>query len=193
MTIIITQNRDGGSNCQKLAGWYNCDMESAQIFRPVTIPRQGERNAWILTGFAVVIQAVLFWRSGKLLCWATLLSVLLMLSAFFISLSNWVDRKTVLILEPEGVIFRSGLRDVKLDWIQIENVRVINDRWGSRVYVSGADRSFNFRMLSEVQIQGRVGGQMGFPEGETILKEILQASDLHLQKTEEQDLYYARS
>jgi hypothetical protein len=167
-------------------------MEGARIYRPATIPRQGERNAWIFTGFAVVIDVVLFWRNGGLPVWATLLTGFLLLSAFFISLSNWSDRKTILALEPDAIEFRNGLRNVRLKWDRVENVRVLKDRWGPRVYVSGADTGFNFRMLSEVQMRGKVGGQMGFPEGQTILENILKASGLSLEKTEDQDLYYAR-
>jgi hypothetical protein len=168
------------------------DMQSTQVFRPETISRQGERNAWMMTGCALLVELVLFWRSGTLLGWLSLLMVLLLLSAVFISLSNWVDRKTMLVLEPDGVAFRNGLRSVQLTWDQIEKVRVIADRWGSRVLVSGAEANFNFRMLSQVELRGKVGGQMGFSEGEAILKEILHSSGLSLAENNDQGQYYAR-
>jgi hypothetical protein len=97
-----------------------------------------------------------------------------------------------LILNPGGIEFRNRLRNVHLDWEQIEKIRVTSDRWGSHVYVSGTETSFNFRMLSEVQFQGKVRGQMGFPEGETIFKKILQASGLSLTDSNDQGRYYAR-
>lgn len=167
-------------------------METARVYRPETSARQGERNAWILTGFALIVEVILFWRSSALPGWVTLLTLFLLLSAILISLSNWVDRKTILILKPDGIEFRSRLRNVQLHWDQIDKVSVIADRWGQRVIISGSETSFNFRMFSEVEIRGKVGGKMGFSKGETILEEILQASGLILNNSNDQDHYYAR-
>ena len=167
-------------------------MDTDQIFRPETISRQGERNAWILTGFALIIELLLIWRLSSLPVWATLLTAFLLLSAVFISLSNWVDRKTILILNPERIEFRNGLRNVSMQWDQVETVNVIADRLGRRVHVAAAQENFNFRMVSELEIRGKVGGKMGFSEGETILKEIINASGLSLVENKNQDRYYAR-
>ena len=167
-------------------------MDTAQIFRPETISRQGERNAWILTGFALIIELLLLWRLSSLPVWATLLTAFLLISAVFISLSNWVDRKTILILKPGGIEFRNGLRNISMQWDQVETVSVVADRLGRRIHVAGAQANFNFRMVSEVEIRGKVGGKMGFSEGETILKEIINASGLSLVENKNQDRYYAR-
>jgi hypothetical protein len=167
-------------------------MASTKIFRPTPGSRQGERNAWILAGFAIIIELVLFWRSGSIPGWMTLLSIFLLLSAILISVSNWMDRKTTLVLDLKGVAFRNGLRNVQLNWDRIERVHVLSDRWGQRVLVSSPDANFNFRTLSEVKLRGKVGGQMGFPEGEAILEEILQSSGLNLTKDNDQGQYYAR-
>jgi len=167
-------------------------METGKIFRPETISRQGERNAWILSGFAVIVELLLVWRLSSLPGWATLLTIFLLLSAVLISLSNWVDRKTILILEPDGIEFRNGLRNVTMLWDQVETVSVVADRFGQRVHVAGTEANFNFRMFSEVEIQGKVGGKMGFSQGETILKEIIHASGLSLVENKNRDRYYAR-
>jgi hypothetical protein len=167
-------------------------MDADQIFRPETISRQGERNAWILSGFALIIELLLFWRLSSLPVWVTLLTVLLLLSAVFISLSNWVDRKTILILKPDGIEFQNGLRNISMQWDQVETVSVVADRLGQRVHVAGSQVYFNFRMVSEVEIRGKVGGKMGFSEGETVLKEIINASGLSLTERKNQDRYYAR-
>jgi len=166
-------------------------MQSAQVFHPETISRKGERNAWLLAGVALVAY-LLLWRISEPSILFSLMVIFLLISAFFISLSNWVDRKTTLILEPSGVEFHNGLRKVHLNWKQIEKVGVTSDRWGSRVHVSGTETSFNFRMFSEVKFQGKVRSQMGFHEGETILKNIIQASGLSLTDSDDQSQYYAR-
>ena len=167
-------------------------MESAQVFRPKPGSRQGERNAWILTGFAIIVELVLFWRSGTLPGWMSLIASFLFLSAILISLSNWIDRKTTLMVDSNGVEFRNGLRNVKFGWDQIEKIHVLSDRWGQRVLIAGQDANFNFRTLSEVKLRGKVGGQMGFVEGEAILNEILKFSGLSLTKDNDQGQYYAR-
>lgn len=167
-------------------------METAQVFRPETISRQGERNAWLLFGFALIVELVLFWRYSTPSVWITVLVIFFLLSAILISLSNWVDRKTVLILESGGIVFRNGLRNESLKWDQIEKLRVMPDRWGQRVQVLGSEASFNFRLLSEVEFQGKIRGRMGFPEGEAIMKEIVRSSGLSLTEDNQQGQYYAR-
>ena len=167
-------------------------MEADQIFQPETISRQGERNAWILTGFALIVELLLLWRLSSLPGWTTLLTAFLLFSAVFISLSNWVDRKTILILKPGSIEFQNCLRNISMPWDQVETVSVVADRWGRRVHVAGAQANFNFRMVSEIEIQGKIGGKMGFSKGETILKEIINASGLSLVDNKNQDRYYAR-
>lgn len=167
-------------------------METAQVFRPETISRKGERNAWILAGIALIVELVMIWRYATPPLWITVLLIFLLLSAILISLSNWVDRTTALILETDGLVYRNGLRNVSMKWDQIEKLRVTPDRWGSRVHVSGSGAHFNFRLLSEIEFQGKVRGQMGFPEGESILNEIIRSSGLSLTEDNDQDRYYAR-
>jgi hypothetical protein len=167
-------------------------METAQVFRPETISRKGEHNAWILVGIALIVELIMIWRYATPPLWITVLLIILLFSATLISLSNWVDRKTVLILESDGIEYRNGLRNASIKWDQIEKIRVTPDRWGSRVHVLGSRAHFNFRMLSDIEFQGKVRGQMGFPEGETILNEIIRSSGLSLTEDNDQDRYYAR-
>jgi hypothetical protein len=167
-------------------------METAQVFHPEIISRKGERNAWILTGITLIVELVMVWRYSTPPFWITILLIFLLLSASLISLSNWVDRKTVLILETDGIVYRNGLRNTALKWDQVEKLRVTPDRWGSRVHVSGTGAHFNFRLLSDIEFQGKVRGQMGFAEGEVILHEIIRASGLNLTEENDQDRYYAR-
>jgi hypothetical protein len=167
-------------------------MKTERTFHPETISRQGERNAWLLTGFALVANLALIWRSGSMPVWIGVLTAFLFLSAGLISLSNWSDRQTVLTLKPAGLAFQNGLRRVDLRWDQIEQVHVLSDRWGKQAHVTGESGSFKFRMLSDLKFQGQVRGQMGFVAGETIVKEILDLSGLTRTETTDQGHYYAR-
>lgn len=172
---------------------YNTAMQASQEFHPELIPRKGERTAWLLLGIAVVFLAVSLW-SGDTLTWlAVVLVVVLFLSAGSISLGNWVDRKTVLKLDPDGIHFQNGLRTVNLGWSDIQAVSVMESAWGQRVQVRGPATHFTFRTLGEVWMQGELKGQMGFAEGETILKNILQHSGLKLAETNEKSSYYSRT
>ena len=166
-------------------------MESTQEFHPEMISRKGERNAWILTG-AAIIAYLLLWRISEPSTLLLVMVIFLLISALFISLSNWIDRKTVLTLSPEGIHFYNGLRNVKLNWNEIEKLRVVPDRWGKRVHVSSSQAYISFRNLSEVEFQGKVRGQMGFPKGEEILEEIINSSGLVLTEENDQGHYYVR-
>jgi hypothetical protein len=166
-------------------------MESKQEFQPEMISRTGERNAWILAGVAIVA-CLLLWRVSPPPTLLLVTLAFLLIAAIFISLSNWVDRKTKLILDPDGIKFQNGLKKVNLDWDEIERLRVVTDRWGERVHVSSNKAYFSFRNLSDVKIQGKIRGQMGFPEGEEILQQIIKSSGLVQTETDDHGHYYAR-
>lgn len=171
---------------------YNCSMESGQQFRPEQISRTGERNAWMLAIAAWALSWVMVRAFDAPVLLLSAFAGFLTLAAAAISLSNWIDRKTVMILTPEGVAFRNGLRNVKMDWAQIQKVRVVSDRWGKRVHVLGTEAHFNFRMLSEIEFQEKLHEKMGFTNGEEILQAILKSSGLELAADDEQSNYYAR-
>jgi len=97
-----------------------------------------------------------------------------------------------LTLTPEGVRFRNGLRDVTLAWEDIQSVQVQESPLGKRVQVQGAEARFAFRTLGEVRVQGDLKGQMGFREGEAILKHILKSGGLQASGHREDVRYYTR-
>jgi hypothetical protein len=168
-------------------------MQVSREFHPELIPRKGERTAWLLFAIALVFLAVSLWSADALTWLAIVLVVLLFFSAGSISLGNWVDRKTVLNLDADGIRFQNGLRKVFMGWDEIQAVNVIESAWGQRVQVRGPATHFTFRTLGEVWMQGELKGQMGFTEGESILKEILQNSALKVSETTEKVRYYSRS
>jgi len=141
---------------------------------------------------ALVYLGVALWRDSGLTWLAVVFVSLLFLSAGSITLGNWMDRKTVLRLNPGGVSFSNGLRNVFLNWNEVRDVRVLDSAWGRRVIVRGAETSFTFRTLGEVIMQGELKGRMGFAEGESILKNILESSGLQETEAAEKTRYYAR-
>jgi hypothetical protein len=122
-----------------------------------------------------------------------LFALVLMLAALSISLSNWVDRQTVMRLNVNWIEFHSGLRHVRLLWSEIRQVRVSPSRWGDKVQVIGERVHFSFRTLGEVWFRDELKGRMGFERGDEILHEIIVSSGL--KKVSEQDgegSYFAR-
>ncbi len=170
-------------------------MNAEREFRPEPIPRRGEWTAWTLT--IVTLAAGLFLRAqtGQMPVIATIFIGILLLSAVSISLSNWMDRNTVLTLNPKGVAFRNGLRDVSLWWAEVQEVQVFASQFGAKVHVMGPDSTFNFRTMSEVTYKGQVRGRMGFVQGDFIIQQILKNSgleELAAAEPSQEGRYYAR-
>jgi len=150
-----------------------------QEFRPELITRRGELIAW---GSALLVGGawfVLGQSTGRASLLVPILAIPLLIAALSISLGNWIDRHTVLRLDPEGVRFSNGLRKVLLKWDQIQQVRVLPAAWGKKVQVFGEQVYFGFFTLGEVKAQGRVLGRTGIAAGEFALQRILESAHLH--------------
>lgn len=147
-------------------------------FHPELLSRRGELTAWGLTILAVVAWLAL--RLGGLrVSWIFILvAVFLLIGALASSLSNWVDRHTVLRLELGGVSFENGLRQVEIAYHRIPRVQVLPIQLGNLVRVYGDNgQYFSFHTYGEVGLRGR-RGRVGFKEGEQILAHILERSRL---------------
>lgn len=108
--------------------------------------------------------------------------ILFLVLFFFVaagtSLSNWMERRSVLGIGPAGISFTNGLRQVSLAWDQIEEVHVLPGRWGKSVHVIGAEGHFHFQLGGKVVVMGQERERMGFSEGEQILGELFRQTDL---------------
>ena len=151
---------------------------SPQEFRPEPLSRKGEVTAWVLALLVGSAWLVLFLTRNPVFAGLPILEGFLLLAGLGISLSNWMDRHTILRLLPSGVIFDNGLRHAELNWNQIRQVQVFPSNWGKKVRVIGENSHFDFRTLGEVKVHGNVKGRMGFAHGQMILKRIIEAADL---------------
>ena len=158
------------------------------VYYPVQISRRGEYVAW---GLALLVAAgwVLLSVTGRPVYRVIpILDVFQVILAASISLGNWMDRRTRLALDAEGLSFQNGLRDVRLSWPQVLEVRVWPTQLGKKVEVIGSQasnqagerRHFQFRTLGKLQFRGEVRGQTGFEKGEEILRQIIQNSGLQV-------------
>ena len=161
--------------------------------RPELNSRRGEGTAWVLTLVVSFAMGFLNWQLDNIPVAAWVFWGFLLFAALSISLGNWMDRKTIMRVDVDGIAFENGLRKVRLSWSEIENVNVLPLRWGRSVQVIGSESHFEFRTLGKVQYQGEVRGRLGFSEGQAVLDEILSATNLVLQNEEKGSYYYSRS
>ena len=162
-------------------------------FQPELIPRRGEINAWLLAVAAMVGLLILNQTMNIVPGWTWVFCGFLAFSALSISFGNWMDRKTHIALEADGISFENGLRRVRLSWHEVQKVAVLPARWGKAVQVVGETSHFNFKTLGEVEFQGKVRGQTGFPDGQAILDIVLRETGLVLIEESNNAYYYARA
>jgi hypothetical protein len=167
---------------------------SFREYRPELIPRRGEWSAWGSALLAGITWLTLRLFGSSISTVMFFLAVILVFAAMSISLSNWVDRQTIIRLTDHWIEFHSGLRHVRLTWPEIRQVRVLPSRWGDKVYVIGDRAHFSFRKLGEVWYQNELRGRMGFEKGDEILHKIILSSDLkQMVEQDGEGSYYARS
>lgn len=170
----------------------NAGNEIPREYRPELIPRRGEAIAWIGVVLTGVTWAVLRFSSRQVVIMIPVLFILLIFSAFIISLGNWMDRQTVIRMDDREVEYRNGLRQVHLRWMEIREVRVQPGKWGKKVQVYADSSYFTFHTLGEVRLRENVKGRMGFEQGEEILRQLVLRSGLEIVEQQGDDYYYAR-
>jgi hypothetical protein len=166
-------------------------------FTPELVSRRSEAIAW---GSAIMVNGawlllILFNQSMSF--WLPILGIPLLLIAIGISLGNWMDRKTILKMDENGVNFSNGLRHADLSWNEVKEVRVLPAQWGEKVQVFGEKAYFAFHTLGEVTSNGKVLGRTGFIDGYRILERILDKSGLSESKQvdlgdQKEGYYYSR-
>jgi hypothetical protein len=166
-------------------------MTETKTYTPELLSRRGEITAWSL---AVVAALGLYFLALRqpIPFWAWFFVFFLTLSAASITLGNWVDRKTFIRVENDGVVFENGLRKARLAWADIREVRTAPARWGISVQVLGERTHFAFSTLGEMQFQGQVRGRTGFVEGKQIFDEIIRFAGLTKTEQTGQFLTYSR-
>jgi hypothetical protein len=167
-------------------------LTSQAEFRPELLSRRGEIFAWIAALIANIAWGIYLFSGMQAFFLVPLLAILLVISALMISLSNWMDRRTVLRLNNDGVSFDNGLRRVTFTWNEIQNIEVFHSHLGDKVRVQGEKVFFDFRTLSEIKLRGEIKGRLGFSQGELILNTIVEKAELQRVEKSGDSYYYAR-
>ena len=156
------------------------------------VSRRGEAITWALASISLATLIFLSSQSAGISLWQVVFVFIMLLAAAGSTLSNWMDRNTNLVLKPEGLHFKNGLRDVSLTWDEVQMVSVFPSRFGSRVNVAGETGHFNFRTMVETTTKRGTHSVMGFAQGNFILEQILNNSGLEVSLQSEKGRYYAR-
>lgn len=117
---------------------------------------------------------------------------LLLFSAFSISLGNWMDRRSLIRLDADGIAFENGVRSVRLTWPEVQNVAIVQTRLGKRVQVQSAQSHFTFKTMGESTI-GAQQFRTGFADGQEILDTVLKNCDMKVTAEKDGMVYYARA
>lgn len=161
-------------------------------FRPELLPRRGEIMSWLaaIGLFVGLFLATDRWGPQPFVYW--LFAGLIAFSALSISLGNWMDRRSVIRMEADGIAFENGVRSVRLTWPEVQNVAVIPTRLGKRVQVQGAQSHFTFKTMGESAL-GSQQLRTGFAAGQEILEAILKECDMQVKAEKDGMVYYARA
>jgi hypothetical protein len=164
-----------------------------ETLRPIMISRRVEAATWLLAVVLFVTWWVLQSNQAAFAGTAVMLFAFTLFAASGISLSGWMDRRSSIRLDGGGIFFQNGLRRVDLKWNEIEQIRVLDARGGSkRVQVLGPRSFFEFHTLTRITLNGREQGRSGYEEGERILGILLEKTGLIKTDSSSAYVYYAR-
>jgi hypothetical protein len=141
-------------------------LQGQETFLPVKPNRRGEFLAWGCS-FSLAVTAVVQARVTEGFPYtAVLLLAFFFLAGATTSFGNWLERRTSVLVTPEGVTYTSPIRNVSLAWEQIDTLTALPAGQGWRLVVQGTGRMFQFRTPVPLGEGGREAVPIGFPDGE---------------------------
>ena len=167
------------------------DLSLSHTFRCAEGSRRGEWIAWALAALSLISIVIIQELGVEIGIGSWLFIVLLFSMALIISIGNWMNRKTLIVVNGTGIRYGNGLRDVFLPWDTIDSIEVIPADWGKHVFIQGTHARFAFRTGAVVEWKGRFQEHVGMINGETLLETIVMASGLVLKRADGR-YYYTR-
>ena len=165
---------------------------TVEKYYPQLLSRRGELIAWISTVLVIVAWLIFSFIGRDVPTAVRFLTIFLSFSALAMSLGNWMDRHTEIVINENGISFTNGVRNANIHWKKIKKIEVIPSKWGKKVRVIGETAHFDYRTLGEVEVGGEVKGRLGFTDGDKILRIMLNNSGLKKMRDSNTGYYYVR-
>jgi hypothetical protein len=160
-----------------LDGDDGAQLDTQEVFRASPANRRSETLAWTLALGLALSALVGRWRGAQAALFIAELAAFFVVISLWISLGNWIDRRSSIDISGTGVRYRSPLRTISLDWKVIDDLWAIPSGSSWRIVVRGQGARFSFRTSSELRV-GRRSVKVGYPEGERLARSIRLRSGL---------------
>ena len=153
-------------------------FEEKKTYRLITLNRSGERVAWLLVLTLGILDAVLFSRLGSISLTALIFTILFLLAALASSFSNWLERKTKIIVSESDLVHQTPIREVVMMWREIDSLRLTRRGAGWYGIVIGDQRVITFQ--TPTTIKGPFGREVrtGVESGEQLAAMIARQANL---------------
>jgi hypothetical protein len=138
------------------------------VYKPVPPNPSGVRTAWLLFGITFVVGVPLFLMDFTLPLIFWFAFTILFIVALAISLSHWLEKRTLIMIGEDDICYQSPLRTVRLAWGEIDELRVGAMQGGWRFMVSSTDTAFRFQSLVVIRSGSGREVRSGFMKGEQI-------------------------
>lgn len=145
-------------------------IDGEEIFRPAKVSRQGELIAWG-SAFAIGIGLGIYYIKTQEIQIITSGMLFFFLSAgALISFGAWVDKRTIIRVNSQRLIYRSPFKELNLNWDQILQVRATQARRLWRIIVASRDAHFRLRVSTSASEEENLTDFLALPDGERLVQ-----------------------
>ena len=150
----------------------NSPMESIEeeVFKPEKVPFRGGIIAWISTILTAIVMIIFSIRTGEVPCLAIQIFCFFFIAAILITFSSWVDSKTIILVTPSHISYRSPFRKFLQNWDQISEISLVKAGNFWRVWVQGDQSSFAIRVSTEPGSESQLERFLDLPEGDRLVR-----------------------
>jgi hypothetical protein len=162
-----------------------------ETFRLWIGSRRGEYVAWVCSLVMGVMSGFLYWRDEPLPCMGIGLFTIFTIAAGLMSFSNWLERKTFIRVDSNGVVYASPIRNVRMEWSRVAYVAAAKSGPSWKILVAGGGGHFHYRTEGMVRAGARGTLRLGMKEGTRLTALIRGQADLGPPELE-QDVWVCR-
>jgi hypothetical protein len=139
-----------------------------ETFLPTNPNRRGEAIAWLCAFGVAIAIGVISVREGPISSLSIFLLVFFLAAGSLISLGNWMDTNTSIVLSRDGVEYRNPLRRAYMDWGSVKSLEAMPLRAGWRMVVEADQTRFSFSTALKLRVGSRTSILGGYPNGDRL-------------------------